>query len=247
MDLSGKLAIVTGASGGLGAATVRKLASLGASVAAVDVRKEVEELALVVSKETGSLVIGLIADVKDLSSCERMYAEAKGRSGKDVAEILVNNAGINRDALFVNMTYEQWDEVIKVDLYSMFNVTKQVVPDMIRASWGRIINVSSLSAWGNVGQANYAAAKAGVIGFTKTLAKELARYNITVNAIAPGFIDTPMTRSVPEKVRKMILDKIPAKRIGKPEEVANVIAFLASEEASYVTGEVVGITGGLSF
>jgi len=134
-----------------------------------------------------------------------------------------------------------------VDLYSMFNVTKQVVGDMIKAKWGRILNISSLSAWGNIGQANYAAAKAGVIGFTKTLAKELAQYNITVNALAPGFIDTPMTRAVPEKIRNMILDRIPAKRIGSPEDVANVVAFLASEEAAYVNGEVIGVTGGLSF
>jgi len=157
----------------------------------------------------------------------------------------VNNAGINRDALFVKMTYEQWDEVIKVDLYSMFNMTKQVVDGMVKRNYGRIINISSLSWLGNIGQANYSAAKAGVIGFTKTLARELGKYNITVNAICPGFIDTPMTRAVPEKIRQRIIERIPMGRIGQPEDVANLVAFLASDEASYITGEVIGVTGGL--
>jgi 3-oxoacyl-(acyl-carrier-protein) reductase len=247
MNVKNRLALVTGASGGLGSAISRKLCSLGAHVVLVDVKPEVEDVAQKIAQETNSQTLGLLADVKDFKSCSSMYNQVLSRTGRDHVDILVNNAGINRDALFTKMTYEQWDEVIKVDLYSMFNVTKQVVGDMIKAKWGRILNISSLSAWGNIGQANYAAAKAGVIGFTKTLAKELAQYNITVNALAPGFIDTPMTRAVPEKIRNMILDRIPAKRIGSPEDVANVVAFLASEEAAYVNGEVIGVTGGLSF
>ncbi|MEM3271100.1 MAG: SDR family oxidoreductase, partial [Metallosphaera sp.] len=157
------------------------------------------------------------------------------------------NAGVIRDSLFVKMSKEDWDFVIKVNLYGAFNMTKQVVETMIRSGHGRIINMSSLSWTGNIGQANYSAAKAGLIGFTKTLSKELGRYNITVNAIAPGFIDTPMTRSVPEKVREKFLQRLSIPRVGTPEDVAGLVVFLASDEASYITGEVIGVTGGLTF
>ncbi|MEM3972524.1 MAG: 3-oxoacyl-ACP reductase FabG [Saccharolobus sp.] len=246
MDLNGKIAIVTGAASGIGRAIAFKLASLGSTLILGDVKiDELKNVAEIISNETKSKVIPLYVNVADFNSTKEFYEKATSILGVDYVDILVNNAGINRDALFVKMTYEQWDEVIKVDLYSMFNMTKQVVEGMIRRNYGRIINMSSMSWLGNIGQANYSAAKAGVIGFTKTLARELAKYGITVNAICPGFIDTPMTRAVPEKIRQKIIERIPMGRIGKPEDVANLVAFLASDESSYITGEVISVSGGL--
>jgi 3-oxoacyl-[acyl-carrier protein] reductase len=242
-DLTGKVALVTGAASGIGKATAIRLAKEGANLALGDL-KDLSELCDSL-KNYGVKVVALKLDVSDYSSCESFYKSALSELCVERADILVNNAGINRDSLFVKMSFEQWDDVIKVDLYSMFNMTKQVVPKMLENSWGRIVNVSSISWLGNIGQANYSAAKAGVIGFTKTLARELAKHGITVNAVCPGFIDTPMTRAVPEKIREMILSRIPMKRIGNPEEVASVIAFLCSDDASYITGEVIGVTGGL--
>ncbi|MEM0294207.1 MAG: 3-oxoacyl-ACP reductase FabG [Saccharolobus sp.] len=246
MDLNGKIAIVTGAASGIGRAIAFKLASLGSTLILGDVKiDELKNVSEIISNETKSKVIPLYVNVADFNSTKEFYEKATSTLGVDYVDILVNNAGINRDALFVKMTYEQWDEVIKVDLYSMFNMTKQVVEGMIRRNYGRIINMSSMSWLGNIGQANYSAAKAGVIGFTKTLARELAKYGITVNAICPGFIDTPMTRAVPEKIRQKIIERIPMGRIGKPEDVANLVAFLASDEASYITGEIISVSGGL--
>lgn len=240
-----RIAIITGAGSGIGYATSVKLASKGYIVVMGDIRDDIQERAKEVEAKTKGKVIGLKVNVADWNSCREFYESALKTLGVDHVDILVNNAGIIRDALFVKMTLEQWDEVIKVHLYGTFNMTKQVVDGMIKYNWGRIINMSSASWQGNIGQANYAAAKAGIIGFTKTLARELGKYNITVNAIVPGFIDTPMTASVPEKVRNMIIDRIPMKRMGTPEEVANIIAFLSSEEASYVNGAVIEVTGGL--
>ena len=246
MNLNGKIAIVTGAASGIGRAIAFKLASLGSTLILGDIKiDELKNVAEIISNETKSKVIPLYVNVADFNSTKEFYEKATSILGVDYVDILVNNAGINRDALFVKMTDEQWDEVIKVDLYSMFNMTQQVVEGMIRRNYGRIINMSSMSWLGNIGQANYSAAKAGVIGFTKTLARELAKYGITVNAICPGFIDTPMTRAVPEKIRQKIIERIPMGRIGKPEDVANLVAFLASDEASYITGEVISVSGGL--
>ena len=195
---------------------------------------------------TDRRAFGIQMDVKDFNSCAAFYELALKKSQADHADILVNNAGINRDSLFVNMTPEQWDEVIKVDLYSMFNVTKQVVDGMKSHNYGRIVNVSSMSWHGNVGQTNYSAAKAGVIGVTKSLAKELAKYNITVNAVCPGIIDTPMTQTIPDKIKQKFFERIPVGRIGTPEDVARVVALIASDEFSYVTGEVINISGGMT-
>jgi len=244
-DSMSRIAIITGAGSGIGYATSVKLASKGYIVVMGDIRDDIQEKAKEVEAKTKGKAIGLKVNVADWSSCREFYESALKILGVDHVDILVNNAGIIRDALFVKMTPEQWDEVIKVHLYGTFNMTKQVVEGMIKYNWGRIINMSSASWQGNIGQANYAAAKAGIIGFTKTLARELGKYNITVNAIVPGFIDTPMTASVPEKVRNMIIDRIPMKRMGTPEEVANIIAFLSSEEASYINGAVIEVTGGL--
>ncbi|MCY0859688.1 MAG: beta-ketoacyl-ACP reductase [Sulfolobaceae archaeon] len=241
-----RYAIITGAASGIGLATSRKLASLGYGVIMGDISDVVKEKAKSIKEETNNeRVIGLHVDVTDWNSCKEFYNEVLSILGIDHVDVLVNNAGIIRDSLFIKMTPEQWDQVIKVHLYGAFNMTKQVVDGMIKNQWGRIINMSSASWKGNIGQANYSAAKAGLIGFTLTLSRELGKYNITVNAIVPGFIDTPMTASVPDKIKKLIMDRIPMGRMGRPEEVANTIAFLASEEASYINGAIIEVTGGL--
>ncbi|AOL16445.1 3-oxoacyl-[acyl-carrier-protein] reductase [Sulfolobus sp. A20] len=242
-----RYAIITGAGSGIGFATSVKLASLGYGVIMGDISENIQERANKIREITrNEKVIGLRVDVTDWNSCREFYNKALLELNIDHVDILVNNAGIIRDSLFTKMTPEQWDQVIKVHLYGTFNMTKQVVEGMIKYQWGRIINMSSASWRGNIGQANYSAAKAGIIGFTLTLSRELGKYNITTNAIVPGFIDTPMTASVPEKVRKIIIDRIPMSRIGKPEEVANVIAFLSSDEASYINGAIIEVTGGLT-
>src|SRR5579875_833676 len=230
MNHTGKVALVTGAASGIGAAIALRLASDGADLILGDISDAIQLQAKEIISKTGRNVVWGKVDVGDFASCSNFIESSMKNLGSKSVDILVNNAGINRDALFLKMTYEQWDSVIKVDLYSMFNMTKQLAQAMVDKGYGRIINISSMSWLGNIGQANYAAAKAGVIGFTKTLARELAKYNITVNAICPGFIDTPMTRAVPEKIRSIMLEKIPMKRIGDPKDVAALVSFLASEE-----------------
>ncbi|BCS93268.1 L-rhamnose 1-dehydrogenase (NADP(+)) [Metallosphaera sp. J1] len=239
------LALVTGGASGIGYAISQKLAERGFNVAIGDL-KNYEESAENL-KKLGLPVVGLPLDVTSWDSCAQFVEASLSHFRTDHVDVLVNNAGIIRDSLFVKMSREDWDLVIRVHLYGAFNMTKQVVESMISKQHGRIVNMSSLSWTGNVGQANYASAKAGLIGFTKTLAKELGRYNITVNAIAPGFIDTPMTRSVPDKIREKFMERLAIRRIGDPVDVANLVAFLASDEASYITGEVIGVTGGLTF
>ncbi len=184
---------------------------------------------------------GVVCDVSDYNSCQKAFENYKG----DDIYGIVNNAGINRDTLFKNMTYQEWDAVIKTDLYSVFNITKVFIDSMIKNNCGRIVNVSSASWQGNIGQANYAAAKAGIIGFTKTLARELGKYNIKTNAIIPGFIKTPMTDSVPENIREKFIDKIPLKKIGLPEDVANAVSFLMNEKSKYINGALIDVGGGL--
>jgi len=238
--------IITGSASGIGYATALKFASRGYNLILGDINPKIIDIAREISESYKVKAVGLVVDVKDWNSCKEFYEKGISSLGVDHVDVLVNNAGILRDALFVKMTYEQWDEVIKVHLYGTFNMTKQVVEGMIRQGWGRIINLSSISWQGNIGQANYSAAKAGIIGFTRTLAKELGRYGITVNAVVPGIIDTPMTRNLPEKIKQMFLERIPLRRVGNPEEVANLIVFLASDEASYINGAIIEITGGLT-
>src|SRR2546430_8531657 len=237
--LTDRSAIGTGAGRGIGEGIARKLAEEGATVVCADVN--VND-ATSVAAGLGPGAIGARVDVSNSSECDALISDVHERFGR--LDILVNNAGINRDAMLHKMTDEQWQQVIAVDLSGVFFMTRAASRIMRAAGQGRIVNISSASWMGNIGQANYAPAKAGVVGLTPTAAKELARSQVTVNAICPGFIDTQMTRGIPDAIREQQVAKIPLGRMGQPADVAAVVAFLASDEAGYVTGEVINVGGG---
>lgn len=244
MYLKDRKAIVTGAGRGIGKAIALKLAEVGADVVAVDINLEgAQEVSRGIEK-LGRTGIAVKADVSVAEEAERIVSVAKSDFGR--IDILVNNAGINRDALLHKMTDEAWNHVLAVDLTGVFFCLRAAAKVMRDQEYGRIINISSASWMGNIGQANYSAAKAGVVGLSKTAARELARKGITVNVICPGFIDTEMTRRVPERIRGKIIEKISMGKAGRPEDVANVVTFLASDEARYVTGSIIDVGGGMA-
>ena len=245
MNLTGKVALVTGASRGIGQATAIDLAKAGADVVVNFIGNEAVAQETVEKIEAlGRKAIKIKADVGNAEDVQAMVDEAVVAFGH--IDILVNNAGITRDGLLIRMKDSDWDDVLNINLKGVYLVTKAVAKLMVKQRAGRIINMTSVSGvTGNVGQANYAAAKAGVIGFTKTCAKELAARGITVNAIAPGFIETAMTDVLPEKIKEGIAGTIPFGRMGQPEEIANVVTFLASDFASYITGQVLNVDGGM--
>ncbi|MER3397365.1 MAG: beta-ketoacyl-ACP reductase [Chloroflexota bacterium] len=246
LRLDGKVAVVTGSSRGIGRAIALKLADRGAKVV-VNYRTsqaEAEEVASLIRK-CGSEAVTFKADVSRREEAEALIQEALGRFGR--LDILVNNAGLIRDTLLVRMSDEDWDLVMDVNLRGTFYCCRAAVRPMIRQRWGRIINMSSIvGVHGNVGQANYSAAKAGVIGFTKSLAKEVASRNVTVNVVAPGLIETDVTTKLNERVKAELFKRIHLGRLGTPEEVAELVAFLASDAAGYITGQVLLIDGGMS-
>jgi 3-oxoacyl-(acyl-carrier-protein) reductase len=244
MRLEGKVAVITGAARGLGRAIALRFAEEGAQVAINDLRYELlEETARAITARGGAVLIAP-ADIAERAEAERLAEQAVAHFGR--LDIWVNNAGITRDALALKMTIEQWDAVLRVNLTGTFNGCQAAAARMSAAGAGSIVNLSSRSYLGNIGQANYSASKAGVVGLTRTLALELARYSIRVNAIAPGFIDTEMTRAVPEDLRERVIKGIPLRRVGQPEDIANAALFLASEESSYITGQVLMVCGGRS-
>lgn len=245
LRLAGKVALVTGAARGIGRAIAEKLAEEGAAVAVADLNQQGAAEVAKALEEAGYRATSLYLDVSDAESA-RQAVSACAAWGNGRLDILVNNAGINRDAMLHKMEIDQWEAVIRVNLTGVFFCMQPAVRLMREQNSGRIINISSASWQGNIGQANYSAAKAGVIGLTKTAAKELARYQVTVNAICPGFIDTEMTRGVPEKIWDLMVSKIPMGRVGSPRDVANMVAFLASDEAAYITGEVINVGGGFT-
>jgi len=244
-ELEGKISLVTGASRGLGRAIALKLATLGSKVA-INYLASGEEASNVAEKiESGGGEAMLVkANVADAKAVKTMTREIVDRWGK--IDILVNNAGIVRDNLLPRMSDEAWDEVINTNLRGAYLCTKFALRSMMDQFWGRIINVSSLAGLvGNLGQANYSAAKGGLIAFTKSVAREVGSRNITVNAIAPGFITTEMTDKLPQEIKDSILSRIPLERFGTPGDVAELVAFLASERAGYITAQVICIDGGV--
>lgn len=246
MDFTGKVAIVTGSGRGIGKAIAMKLAENGATLVINDVGDSApaEQTAAEI-KNLNRQVTVIMADVSSSADVTRMVETAIATYGK--VDILVNNAGITRDQLTMKMTDEEWDKVLAIDLKSVFLCTRAVLRPMLKQRSGRIISMSSVvGIIGNAGQANYAAAKAGIIGFTKTIAKEVASRGITVNAVAPGFIDTPMTQVLPEERKQALMANIPLGYLGTPRDIAETVAFLASEEARYITGQVIGVDGGIS-
>ncbi len=234
-----RVALVTGGTRGIGRAIVERLRADGMQVAAGYSGNDTAAEAC--AKELGVMVVK--GNVGNFADCQQAVQKVEAQLGP--IDVLVNNAGITRDGVFHRMTSEQWSEVIRVNMDSLFNMTRQVIEGMREREWGRIINISSINGQkGQIGQTNYSAAKAGLIGFTKALALENAKKGITVNAIAPGYIDTEMVQAVPEKVLEGIIAGIPVGRLGRGEEIADMVAFLAGEHAGYVTGSTLSLNGG---
>lgn len=241
-DLTGKTALVTGATGGLGAAIAAALHAQGAMVAISGTRQEALDI---LREKLGARVHSLPCNLADTQQVEKLVPSAEAAMGS--LDILVSNAGITRDMLALRMTDEDWSAVIEVNLTAAFRLARSALRGMMKRRYGRIIGIASVVAVaGNAGQANYAASKAGLIGLTKALAREVASRGITVNCIAPGFIETPMTGSLNEKQRQAILANVPLGRLGVPAEVAAAVAYLASSEAAYVTGQTLHVNGGMA-
>ena len=245
LDFTGKTVLVTGSTRGIGKAIAEEFAKHGANViVSGTVKERAQEVAKELAEKYGVNTLGVGMDVADPRSVEGAFKEINAAFGG--VDILVNNAGITRDTLFLRMKTDDWQKVLDVNLTGAFLVTKQVVRYMTKKRWGRIINISSVVGFtGNVGQVNYATTKAGLIGFTKSLAKELAPRNVLVNAVAPGFIETDMTENLKEEIKEEYKKQIPLGRFGKPEEVAKVVLFLASPMADYITGETIHVNGGM--
>ncbi|MBD9414568.1 3-oxoacyl-ACP reductase FabG [Pseudomonas sp. PDM16] len=244
MSLQGKVALVTGASRGIGQAIAFELGRQGATVIGTATSEAGAARIGEALKEQGIQGAGLMLDVASSESVEAVLEQIQKDFG--AVAILVNNAGITRDNLMLRMKDEEWFDVINTNLNSLFRLSKAVLRGMTKARWGRIVNIGSVvGAMGNAGQANYAAAKAGLEGFSRALAREVGSRSITVNSVAPGFIDTDMTRELPEAQREALLTQIPLGRLGQAEEIAKVVGFLASEGAAYVTGATVPVNGGM--
>lgn len=244
MELLGKVALVTGAAQGIGKAIALLLAEKGADVVVSDINFEKAQETAREIEEKGRKSMALKVNVADPDEVEKMVEAIIEKFSR--IDILVNNAGITRDKLLLRMSSEDWDAVLDVNLKGVFNCTKSVIKYMSKQRSGKIVNIASVvGLMGNVGQANYAASKAGVIGFTKTVAREFAQRGININAIAPGYIQTPMTEVLPEKVKEELMRLIPMGRLGQPEDVAQAVLFLVSEASNYVTGQVLNVNGGI--
>jgi 3-oxoacyl-[acyl-carrier protein] reductase len=243
MRLEGKVSIITGAARGIGRATALKFSREGARVAVCDVEQGGVDAVVGEIRSLGGEAVGFLVDVTDRPAIDRMVQAVVGRYGR--VDILVNNAGVVEDAQFKNMSEVQFDRVIDINLKGTFNCTRAVVNVMLEQEAGVILNASSIvGLYGNFGQTNYAASKFGVIGMVKTWARELGRKGIRANAVCPGFVETPIISTIPDKVLKALVDRVPLGRLARPEEIANTYAFLASDEASYINGAVIEVSGG---
>jgi 3-oxoacyl-[acyl-carrier protein] reductase len=245
ISLKDRVSLITGGARGIGKSIAEKLAQADCKVIIADIMKEeAEKTAEEIKNKYKNETFAVEINVADINSVEKAVNLSLDKFGK--IDILVNNAGVTRDNLLLRMSPDDWDFVLNINLKGMFNVTKVVVPNMMKNKYGRIINIASIvGIIGNIGQANYSASKGGAIAFTKTIAKEFASRNINCNAIAPGFIDTDMTRKLPENIKQEWIKLIPQKKYGTPEDVANAVLFLSSELSSYITGQVIVVDGGL--
>jgi len=244
MSLEGKVALVTGATRGIGRAIALSLGEQGATVVGTATSNNGAETISSFLKEAGINGKGVVLNVTDADAIESVVAAIETEFG--APDILVNNAGITRDNLLMRMKDEEWDDIINTNLTPIFKLSKRCLRAMTKARWGRIITITSVvGAMGNAGQTNYAAAKAGVIGFSKSLAREVGARGITVNSVAPGFIDTDMTSGLAEAHKSALLEQVPVKRLGEPEEIAAAVTFLASPSAAYITGETLHVNGGM--
>lgn len=244
MELKGKVALVTGSGRGIGKAIALKLAQQGADIITNDIDLEIAQETANEIKKLGVKVFAVKACVDNSAEVEQMFKDIQKEFGR--LDILVNNAGITRDGMLMKLSEKKWDQVINVNLKGVFNCCQFAAQMMSQQNSGKIVNISSIAGQaGNVGQVNYSASKAGVIGMTKTLSKELARFNISVNAVAPGFIETEMTAAIPDKLKTQMIRQIPLQRAGQPEDIAKLIKFLVSDDANYVTGQIIGCNGGL--
>lgn len=242
--MENKIALVTGASRGIGQAIALKLGQNGAIVVGAATTENGANAITQYLEKAGIKGAGIVLNVNNAEQIEQAFQKIREQFGE--VEILVNNAGITRDNLLVRMKDEEWDDILTTNLKSVFRLSRSVLRAMMKARYGRIINISSVvGSMGNMGQANYAAAKAGIAGFTKSLAREVGSRNITVNCVAPGFIDTDMTRSLPNEHQQSLIQHVPLGRLGRPEEVAVAVAFLASSSASYITGSTIHVNGGM--
>ena len=244
MSLKGKVAIVTGSTRGIGKAIAEELAHQGARVVISGRNAQLANAVANAIQQNGGEAIAIPADVSQMSDAQKLVQETIGKWER--VDILVNNAGITKDNLLLRMSEAEWDSVLQVNLKGAFNCTKSVTRQMMKQRYGRIINITSVvGLMGNAGQANYAASKAGLIGFTKSIARELASRNITCNAVAPGYIQTDMTESLDDAVKQTLQQQIPLGRLGEPQDVAKVVAFLCSDAAAYITGQVINVDGGM--
>ncbi len=244
MSLQGRVAIVTGAAQGIGRAIAERLAQVGADIAVADLDPGRCQETVCAVEKLGRKALNIKVNVADASDAKAMVEQVLKAWGK--IDILVNNAGITRDGLLLRMKEDDWNLVLQVNLNGTFNCTKAVLQSMTKQRYGRIVNIASIvGLTGNAGQANYSASKAAVIGFTKTVGREYASRNVTVNAVAPGFIDTAMTHGLPADVKEMLQKQIPLGRLGTPEDIAAAVRFLVSEDAAYITGHVLHVNGGM--
>ena len=243
--LAGKVSIITGGAQGIGLATALKFSREGATVVVCDIRQAAVDAAVAQCQEAGAKALGMVVDATQREMVDAMVQQVLNQFGR--IDVLVNNAGITQDARLQKMTIEQFDRVIDVNLRGVFHCSQAVADAMVKQGSGVILNASSVvGIYGNFGQTNYAATKFGVIGFTKTWSRELGPKGVRVNAVAPGFVATPILSTIPDKVLQEMIDRVPLKRLGQPEDIANVYAFLASDDAAYINGAVLEVSGGMT-